>query len=78
MQIPGRIQGGVVVLEGGTSLPEGTSVIVFCNAAKHHAAAAQSARIQVPLVHTNRPGAVELTGERIAELMDDDDVSSGR
>lgn len=32
-------------------------------------------RIQVPLVQTNYPGTVPLTGERIAEILDEEDAS---
>jgi hypothetical protein len=77
MEIPGRVSGGVVVLEGGASLPEGTPVIVSCSpvgAGK----STEPRRIQVPLVRTNHPGTVNLTGERAAEILDEEDASSRR
>jgi hypothetical protein len=78
MGIPGRVSGGVVVLEGGASLPEGTPVIVSCSAAIGAEKAAEPRRIQVPLVRTSRSGTVNLTGERAAELLDEEDASPRR
>jgi hypothetical protein len=78
MDIPGRVQGGVVVLEEGASLPEGTPVTVSCSIAVCSGTRAQPNRIQVPLVRTQRPGTVNLTAERLAQLHDDEDVSPRR
>lgn len=78
MDIPGRIQGGVVVLEGGASLPEGTSVIVSCFSPQGAAQSPNLNRIQVPLVHTDRPATVNLTGDRVAELLENEDVFTRR
>jgi hypothetical protein len=78
MEIPGRVSGGVVVLEGGASLPEGTAVVVSCSPAIGAGKSAEPRRIQVPLVRTNRPGTVNLTEERAAELLDEEDASSRR
>ncbi len=38
-------------------------------------AATGSTRIRLPLVHTGRPGSVDLTGDRIAEILDDEDAA---
>lgn len=37
---------------------------------------AESRRIQVPLFRTEQPGSVELTGARIAEILDQEDASA--
>ena len=79
MEIPGRVQGGVVVLEGGASLPEGVPVMVSYPARiSSQSIAGPKRRVQLPLVHSDQPGSVHLTGERIAEILDDDDAPSRR
>jgi hypothetical protein len=35
-------------------------------------------RIQLPLVRSDRPGSIHLTGERIAEILDQEDIASLR
>ncbi|HEX4145062.1 MAG TPA: hypothetical protein VHY91_16265 [Pirellulales bacterium] len=73
MVIHGRVRNGVVVLEGGLTLPEGTQVTVVCSAAPSGEPAPQKRRVQLPLVPSNRPGTLQLTVERIAELLDQED-----
>jgi hypothetical protein len=77
MELNGLVQNGVIVLSGGVTLPEGTPVTVTCGG---DAPAAQSARrrIQVPLVHTGRPGSMNLNNDRIAEIFNEEDVASAR
>ena len=77
MELNGFVQNGVIVLSGGTTLPEGTPVTVTCSA---DAPAAQSERkrIQVPLVRTGRPGSMNLNNDRIAEIFNEEDVASAR
>ncbi len=70
MTIKGRVQRGVVVLQNGVTLPEGTEVTVSCEpglVAKHK----QGKRVEFPLVRSKRPGTLQLTSERVAELLDD-------
>ena len=67
----GRVQNGVVILEGGPVLPEGTAVTV-CYASRPPVG---KKRIQVPLVRTGQPGSVHLTGDQIAAILDQEDVS---
>ena len=75
MEIPGRIHNGVVVLEGSPSLPEGAAVTVTYPVPGGAARDVPKTRIQVPLVRTGQPGTVNLTGERIAEILDEEDAS---
>ena len=75
MQIPGRVKNGVVVLEGAAVLPEGAKVTVSYQGRASMAPAAAKRRIQVPRVRTGQPGSVNLTGERIAEILDEEDAS---
>jgi hypothetical protein len=75
MVIAGRVHKGVVILEGGAALPEGAAVTVSYPASPPKAAPGQ--RIKVPLIRSDRPGSVSLTGARIAEILDEEDASSG-
>jgi hypothetical protein len=77
MEIPGHVHNGVVVLEGGVSLPEGTAVVVSCAALpKKQAAAGSRRRVQLPLVRSDRPGSRTMTADRVAELLEEEDVSA--
>jgi hypothetical protein len=75
MIIPGRVHNGVVILEGGPALPEGAAVSVSYPASGGSAPVREKRRIQVPLVRSARPGSIQLTGERIAEILDQEDAS---
>jgi hypothetical protein len=74
MVISGRVHNGVVVLEGGLTLPEGMQVTVSCPAASNTEPNRQKRRVNLPLVSSSRPGTLDLTAERVAELLDEDDV----
>jgi hypothetical protein len=74
MNLQGRVHNGVVVLEGGLLLPEGTPVTVYF--APTVKPAQPRERIELPLVRSAKPGSLNLTGDRIAEIMEEDDVSS--
>jgi hypothetical protein len=78
MEIPGRVHNGVVVLEGGPALPEGAAVTVCYPAPSATTPAVEKRRIEVPLVRTGQPGTVHLSGERIAEILDEEDASPRR
>lgn len=74
MTIPGRVQNGVVVLEGNSALPEGAVVVVSYTAPLKKPE--HTSRIEVPLVRTGEPGTVHLTNQQIAEILDDEDAAS--
>jgi hypothetical protein len=76
MEICGRVHNGAVILEGGISLPEGTIVIVSYTESPPTIPPESGYRVQFPLVKSDRPGNVDLTAERIAETLNDDDVSA--
>jgi len=78
MIIPGRVHNGVVILEGGPTLPEGAAVSISYPAAAASMPVREKRRIQVPLVRCERPGSVQLTGERIAAILDEEDASTRR
>lgn len=74
MQIPGHIANGVVVFDGGPIPPEGTAVVILCAASAKPTGTKR--RVQLPLVDSAQPASVTLTGARVAELLEEDDVSS--
>ncbi len=76
MEMRGRIHNGVVVLDGEPGLPEGALVSVLYPVAPAASPPGSSERVHFPLVPSNRPGTLELTNDRIAELWEDDDVSA--
>jgi hypothetical protein len=78
MTVSGRVQNGVVILEGAVALPEGALVSVTYSGANGAAAAPMKQRIEVPLVRTGEPGTLMLTGERIAQILDEEDASPRR
>jgi hypothetical protein len=75
MVVLGRVQNGVVVLEGNSNLPEGAVVTISYAEAPAKKATLGATRIELPLVRTGSPGSVQLTGERIAEIMDEEDAA---
>jgi hypothetical protein len=78
MNIPGRVHNGVVVLEGNPQLPEGAAVSVTYLGTNGPPSGSVKKRIEVPLVRTGRPGTLILTGERIAQILDEEDASPRR
>jgi hypothetical protein len=76
MEVQGRIHNGVVILEGGPPWPEGTPVIVLPRGTPPMESPAIPRRVQLPLVRSERPGSRMLTAERLAEILDDEDVSA--
>ena len=74
MVISGRVQNGVIVPEGNIFLPEGAIVCISYDA-QSGATSASNQRVQLPLVPSANPGSVSLTGERIAEILDEEDAS---
>ena len=75
MEVQGRISNGVVVPEGELPWPESTTVTVSDRGAP--AKPPETGRpVRLPLVRSDRPGSRRLTAERIAELLEDEDVPS--
>lgn len=73
MEVLGRVQNGVVILQGRVSLPEGADVAVRYPAFHSAKPVVAKRRIELPLVYCDQPGTVHLTGERIAEILDAED-----
>ena len=76
MRIPGHVTNGVVVLDGGASLPDGTAVTVSCESAPMRQPARKKRRVRLPLIKFERPGAMNLTNEEIARILDDEDTGN--
>jgi hypothetical protein len=76
MEIRGRVHNGVVVLEADLTLPEGAIVTVLYTEPPPTVPPESGYRVQFPLVKSDRPGSVDLTAERIAEILNDDDFSA--
>ena len=74
MDIDGLVQNGVVILPGGQSLPEGTRVTVSVPPSKP--VGKSKRRISLPLVPSAHPGTLQMTTERVAELLEEADVPS--
>jgi hypothetical protein len=78
MELLGHVRNGVVVLEGNPELPEGAAVMVYYPGPATAGPSVGIRRIQVPLVRTGEPGTVNLTGERIGQILDEDDAAPRR
>ena len=76
MNIRGRVRNGVVILEEGPPLPEGAVVTVLCPDVRPAGPAERAERVDLPLVPSEHPGRVVLTAERVAELLEETDVSA--
>jgi len=77
MNIRGQIKNGVVVLEPGAVLPEGAVVTVLCEETPSaEGYGRKRRRVALPLVPSDRPGSVSLTADRVAEQLDEADVSA--
>ncbi len=64
MEIHGIVQNGVVVPERGAKLPEGAPVIISYRELTPPKPAGPQERVQVPLVPSDFPGSVRLTGQQ--------------
>lgn len=76
MEIQGVIQNGVVVLDRSVSLPEGASVVVTYREAPVIRVAKSQKRVEFPLIPSSEPGSIDLTNERIYEILDEEDIAA--
>ena len=74
MEISGHVQNGVVVLDGSVTLPEGAAVMVKLRTGAVIRVAKHQKRVEFPLVPSSSPGTIDLTNERIAEILDEEDI----
>ena len=59
IELTGHVENGVIVLEGGASLPEGAQVRVVYGAGPTIHVSAASKPVELPLVRTGEPGATK-------------------
>jgi hypothetical protein len=80
MELLGRVNHGVIVPEGDVQLPEGVTVrIVYEPQGIDEIPKLKKGRaVKFPLVRTGEPGTLDLTNEKIAEILDEEDFSPGR
>ena len=76
MEIQGRVHNGVVVPERELPLPEGALVTVVYPVSPKIKPPDSGRRVRLPMVRSDNPGSLQLDAERVAELLDDDDVPS--
>ena len=75
MEIRGRVHNGVVVLDGELTLPEGMVVTVsFPPVSARAIPRSPETLVHLPLVPSPHPGSRRLTADRVAELLEADDV----
>lgn len=75
MEIIGRVDHGVIVLQGETRLPEGAVVRILYDPAPADIASPGGGIVEFPLVRSKYPGSVHLTNQRIQEILDEDDLA---
>jgi hypothetical protein len=76
MTIQGRVHNGVVVLEGALSLPEGAEVTVSYRGPKERRLPAKKRKIKVPLVRTGKPASLNLSNDRIAQILQEEEFGN--
>gem|GEM_PF-642393 len=76
MEISGKIQNGVVVLDDPLALPEGTAVTVTIRSMPVIRVSQNQKRVEFPLIHSASPGSVHLTNERIHEILEEEDIAA--
>jgi len=78
VEIAGTVENGVVVLDGSVSLPEGSNVVVIYRTTPVIRVAKNQKRVEFPLFPSSEPGTLDLTNERIAEILDDEEIETMR
>ena len=68
----------MVVLQAETKLPDGTPVTVVYPGVRIRRKPGKQKRVKFPLIRSEHPGTVDLTNERIAEILDQEDLASLR
>ncbi len=78
MELHGHVENGVVVLDGNVALPEGAAVTVTPHSGPVIRVSKNEKRVEFPLVRSTAPGSLQLTNQRIAEILDEEDVEAAR
>lgn len=76
MELLGHVQNGVVVLDGNVSLPEGAAVTVTPRSGPVIRRSSIRKQVELPIVKSDQPGTLDLTNDRIAEILEAEDVEA--
>jgi hypothetical protein len=74
--LPGHVHNGVVVLDGGATLPEGAAVTILATGLRIWRKPGKKKRVRFPLIRCKRPGTLDLDNERIARILEAEDVAN--
>ena len=76
MEVPGRVENGVVVFEGGMIFPEGAHVVVSLRKKPNIRVAPTQRPVQLPIFDCDGPPDIDLTNDQIAEILTREDASA--
>jgi hypothetical protein len=76
MDVLGRVENGVVVLEGGMKLPEGARVVVSLRSKPNTRTATTPCPVQLPIFDYDGAPDIDLTNDQIAEILTREDASA--
>jgi hypothetical protein len=76
MEVFGRVQNGVVVLEEPAALPDGARVRVTRATLPRIRTAAVQRPVALPIFDYDGPPDIDLSNARVAEILDRDDASA--
>jgi hypothetical protein len=71
----GIVKNGMITLDNGLALPEGTRVRIQVVGPT---GTSPDQRVTFPLVPSENPGSVHVTNEMIAEILDEEDAASSK
>jgi len=76
MDLQAHVLNGVVVLDENVLLPEGAAVTVTPHSDPVIRIAKNQKRVEFPLVRSSAAGSLQLTNERIAEILEQEDAEA--
>jgi hypothetical protein len=76
MDVPGRVENGIVVLEGATQLPEGAQVVVSLRTKPNIQVATTQRPVRLPIFDYSGPPDINLTNDQIVEMLAREDASA--
>jgi hypothetical protein len=75
MDVPGRVENGVVAIEGRMKLPEGAEVLVSLRRNPNVRTALTQRPVQFPIFDYDGPPDIDLTNDHIADILNREDAS---
>jgi hypothetical protein len=76
MKIRGHVANGVVVPDEGPELPEGTAVTILAPRVRIQRKPVKKKKVRLPLVNSKQPGKLKLTNDRIAKILEAEDIAA--